>query len=149
MINILLIAANIVTAPMLPDPKMTPGATNPAITQANIQTTICVPGYTAKAGIRNVSEATKKAVFAEYRYDPKTMGAPEVDHLISLEIGGANDIKNLWPQSYTSTPYNAHIKDALENRLHSMICKGTITLEQGQKEVSTDWVAAYKKYFSK
>ena len=70
----------------------------------------------------------------------------EVDHLISLELGGANDIKNLWPQSYVSTPYNARMKDALENKLHAMVCANQITLVEAQKEISTDWIAAYKKY---
>lgn len=30
----------------LPDPKCTPGAINPAVTQDNIKNTICVPGFT-------------------------------------------------------------------------------------------------------
>jgi hypothetical protein len=38
-----------------------------------------------------------------------------VDHLVSLEIGGANTVQNLWPQSYDTTPWNAHVKDKLEN----------------------------------
>jgi hypothetical protein len=40
-----------------------------------------------------------------------------VDHLIPLELGGSNDIANLWPQSYV-TVWNAHMKDRLENRLN-------------------------------
>ncbi len=38
------------------------------------------------------------------------------------------------------------MKDALENKLHKLACAGTITLEQAQKEIASDWIAAYRKY---
>ena len=95
---------------------------------------------------RNVEQSTKEQVLAEYHYDRDSMGPAEIDHLISLELGGSNDIKNLWAQSYTSTPYNAHLKDALEDRLHSMVCKGQITLPVAQDAIRTDWIGAYKQY---
>jgi hypothetical protein len=53
--------------------------------------------------VRHVTAATKRQVFAEYGVDPKS-DKFEVDHLISLELGGSNAIGNLWPQSYTSSP---------------------------------------------
>lgn len=90
---VLLVAASAdVPPPKLPDPVLTPGVADPAVTQANIDTTICVHGYTAK--VRNVPDSEKRAVFAEYHIDPKS-DRFEVDHLISLELGGSNDIKNL------------------------------------------------------
>ena len=70
----------------------------------------------------------------------------EVDHLISLELGGSNDIKNLWPQSYTTKPWNAHVKDKLENRLHKLICYGAINIVEAQIAISKNWIEAYKKY---
>src|SRR5262249_28241155 len=70
----------------------------------------------------------------------------EVDHLISLELGGSNSIKNLWPQSYLTQPYNAHVKDVLENKLHKMVCDGTIDLRTAQREIATNWIEAYRKY---
>lgn len=90
-------------------------------------------------------EIKKEKVFERYGVDPKS-DKFEVDHYISLEIGGSNDIENLWYQSYTTSPWNAHKKDRLENKLHQMVCDGIITLEQAQKEISTDWIAAYQKY---
>lgn len=140
--------------PLSPNPILTPGAANPEITQANINQTICKKGYTSGIDIhgvpvRHVSESTKQQVYKEYGID-RTIGGPyEVDHLISLELGGSNHIKNLWPQSYTTQPYNARTKDALENRLHAMVCSGKISLAQAQKEISTDWISAYRKYFGK
>jgi len=73
-------------------------------------------------------------------------GEYEVDHLISLELGGSNDIANLWPQSYVSEPFNAHIKDKLENKLHALVCSGRITVETAQKAIANDWTAAYRQY---
>jgi hypothetical protein len=88
----------------------------------------------------------KQKVYAEYGiaiHQPKEY---EVDHLISLELGGSNDISNLWPQSYVTSPWNAHVKDKLENKLHALVCSGQLDLKTAQQEISHDWVAAYKKY---
>lgn len=125
--------------PQLPDSKMTPGAVDPAGTVDKI----CTVGYTAT--VRNVPDSLKKQVFAEYNIDPKS-DKFEVDHLISLELGGSNDIKNLWPQSYTTTPWNAHKKDTLENKLHALICAKKLDMATAQKDIATNWIEAYKKY---
>lgn len=127
--------------PILPDPKLTPGAVMPGVTMQDIET----HGYTAK--VRNVPERIKKAVFIEYfGVVPPVTGDYEIDHLISLELGGSNDIENLWPQSYKTQPWNAHRKDVLENKLHKLIVEGTISLKEAQDAISKDWIAAYKKY---
>jgi len=70
----------------------------------------------------------------------------KVDHLISLELGGSNSLKNLWPQSYVTLPYNAHKKDVLENKLHALVCSGAIDLKTAQHEIATDWIGAYRKH---
>lgn len=131
--------------PDRPDPHLTPGVADPAVTQANIDATICVHGYTAR--VRNVPESVKRAVFAEYGIDPHGPGAPfEIDHLISLELGGANVVPNLWPQSYVTQPWNAHLKDRLENRLHALVCARKLPLAEAQRAIASDWEAAYKRY---
>lgn len=128
---------------VIPDSALTPGVIDPSVTMEMV----CQKGgYTNKAGVRNVSSSTKKQVFAEYHIDPKS-DKFEIDHLISLELGGKNDIQNLWPQSYTSKPYNAHLKDALEDRLHAMVCHKQITIQEAQHEIVGDWTVAYRKYF--
>lgn len=126
-----------------PDPKLTPGVADPAVTQANIQSTVCVVGYTAR--VRSVSESTKLAVFREYGIDPKLSAGYEVDHLISLENGGSNDIRNLWPQPYSPKP-GAREKDVLETWLKREVRAGRMTLAEDQKELRTDWYAAYLKH---
>lgn len=128
--------------PIFPDSTLTPGATFPVTAKD-----ICTPGY-AKA-VRNVTAKTKREVFASYGITHHQPGDYEVDHLISLELGGSNSIKNLWPESYKTQPWNARVKDAVENRLHTMVCSGKIPLEQAQREIATDWIAAYKKYFGR
>jgi hypothetical protein len=126
--------------PILPDPRMTPGAVLD-VTKSDV----CVAGYTKL--VRNVPGAVKRQVYAEYGITQHQPGEYEVDHLISLELGGSNSIKNLWPESYQTQPWNAHVKDQLENKLHDMICSGEIDMPTAQQEIATDWIAAYKKYF--
>ncbi len=122
----------------LPNLKITPGDTLD-VTSADI----CVAGYSSK--IRNVPESVKNQAYSEYGIFSRAPGQYEVDHLISLELGGSNSIKNLWPESYTG-PWNAHIKDKLEDRLHSLVCKGSLDLKTAQTEIATDWISAYQKY---
>lgn len=123
---------------LLPDPKLTPGAT------MDVQAAdVCRPGYAGK--VRNVSNALKKQIFAEYEITSHKPGEYEIDHLISLELGGSNDIGNLWPQSYLAHP-GAHEKDALEDRLHALVCSGQLTLTRAQELIKTDWWAAYQEY---
>jgi hypothetical protein len=70
----------------------------------------------------------------------------EIDHLISLELGGSNDIKNLWPESCRTEPWNARAKDKLENRLHELVCTGQILVEDAQRAIAQDWIAAYQHF---
>ncbi len=122
----------------LPDTSVTPGATLD-VTKDDI----CTPGYSKK--VRDVPVSVKRQVYAEYKieYVPHMY---EVDHLISLELGGSNSIRNLWPESY-NLYWNAHVKDALENRLHSLVCDGSLSLNDAQKAISTNWIATYKSHF--
>jgi hypothetical protein len=122
---------------LVQDMTLSPGAADPRVTQANIHETICLSGYTAS--VRNVSAATKRRVFAEYGISSPAPGAYEVDHLIPLELGGSNDITNLWPEPYTG-PDNAHDKDVWENRLHKQVCAGQITLAVAQDEIIHWWL---------
>jgi hypothetical protein len=62
-------------------------------------------------------------------------------------IGGATDVRNLWPEPYYDTAWNAHVKDQLEERLHEMVCRGDVDLATAQQDISKDWIAAYRKYF--
>lgn len=122
----------------LPDPACTPGAILPAATVDQI----CQSGYSSS--VRNVPQSTKDAVFAEYGIASHSPGEYEVDHLISLELGGSNGIANLWPEPANPTP-GFHQKDQTENYLHDQVCSGKISLQQAQIEIATDWLAVFKK----
>jgi hypothetical protein len=124
--------------PILPDPQLTPGA----VLTTDLSK-ICQPGYTKT--VRHTSGALKREVYAEYNIKPDS-GRYEVDHLIPLEIGGADVKENLWPESYGTKPWNAAVKDKLENYLHVEACAGHIPIEQAQKEIAEDWIVAYRKY---
>ena len=125
--------------PVLPDSAKTPGATLD-VTAADI----CVPGYSKK--VRNVPAAVKRQAYALYGIQTHEPGEYEVDHLISLELGGSNSIRNLWPESYRTTPWNAHVKDALENELHRRVCAGTMELAKAQQVIAHNWVIGYRAY---
>ncbi len=128
-------------APIMPDPKLTPGDVLD-VSLADIQE----KGYSAK--VRNVPVSVKREVYAAYGIEHWNKGEYEVDHLISLSLGGSNSKKNLWPESYLTEPWNARTKDALEFRLLALVRAGKVDLHTAQQEMAKDWIAAYKKYVS-
>ena len=89
----------------------------------------------------------RERVFQAYGIAHPDPGQYEVDYLITPALGGADDIRNLWPQPYVSTVWNARVKDELEDRLRELVCGGRLDLAEAQRDISTDWIAAYKKYF--
>jgi hypothetical protein len=126
----------------LPDPGCTPGAIFPDATKDKI----CVPGYSS--GVRNVPESEKNEAYAEYGIKTHTTGQYEVDHLISLELGGSNDIANLWPEPAEPRP-GFHEKDKVENYLHKQVCDGVLSLQDAQYQIAHDWMAVYQNMPSK
>ncbi len=118
-----------------PDPACTPGA---AFNVTKEQ--VCTSGYSST--VRDVSETEKNQVFAEYGITVHNGTTYEVDHFISLELGGSNDITNLWPEPASPLP-GFHEKDKVENYLHEQVCNGNMTLEQAQSLEISDWVEVY------
>lgn len=119
----------------MPDHKLTPGVADTSLSLH----TICTTSTTTR---RNTSESTKREVYAEYGAVHKTSGDYEVDHLIPLELGGADVKANLWPEPNPSF----HEKDRLENRLHSLVCANKVSLAKAQHDIAADWTAAYETY---
>ena len=122
----------------LQDKECTPGAVFPEATAEQI----CVRGY-AKS-VRNVPYEVKKQAYLEYGITHHEKEEYEVDHLIPLEIGGSNDIANLWPEAAEPRP-GFHEKDEVENYLHDEVCAGRIPLAQAQAEIANNWLDVYKK----
>jgi hypothetical protein len=122
-----------------PDPQLTPGLADLALTKE----VICAPGFTTYT-IRYVPRARKKAIYKAYGLSPDQGDCPcELDHLIPLQLGGSNKPRNLWPQSYGTMPWNAHLKDRLEMQMHKEVCGGKTDLSAAQEEIATDWIKAY------
>jgi len=137
-----------------PDPHCTPGALNPAVTQADLDQTICRPGgYTES--IRppeHVAEPEKRAAMAAYS-NTGDLGAMEFDHLhsVPLRLGGAaNDCRNMWPEAnypaVSPDSYYQNPKDILEDRLAELVCRRTMSLAKAQAAIASNWVAAYRRY---
>ena len=125
----------------LPDPRCTPGSIDPAVTQADIHSTICKPGYTKK--VRPAASLTDRFKFdvAYPAYGDARSKRTELDHLVSLELGGSNDAANLWPES----PPTPNPKDKVENALHAAVCDGRVTLAAAQNAIASDWLTAVKR----
>lgn len=136
--------------PLRPDPQLTPGRVATTNTR-----TVCTAGYAAAH--RHVTLKTKLGIYKAYGLAPSgrwlTLGTTrtwqsdfEVDHLVSLQLGGSNAPENLWVQSYRTVTYNATSKDALENRLHWLVCHGQLALVEAQRTIRVDWIAAYRLF---
>ena len=118
----------------LQDSQCTPGAIDTLLTKD----TLCSSTFSTKS-VRNVPSQEKKQVYSEYGIASHQPGQYEVDHLISLELGGSNEIANLWPEAAEPRP-GFHEKDRFENYVHDQVCSGRLSLQEAQKEISTDWV---------
>jgi len=124
--------------PIRPDPSLTPGA----VVTTDLSR-ICAPGYTKT--VRHTSGKLKRITYREYGIHSRE-GHYEIDHLIPLELGGADVAANLWPESYDTQPWNARVKDILENFLHDDVCAHRIPIAQAQREIAADWIEASRKY---
>jgi Protein of unknown function (DUF3761) len=133
-----------------PDRRCSPGAYYSKLTKA----VICSAGFRTSS-IRNVPESEKFAVEREYGMRAGHYGSSleidhivslELDHIVSLELGGSNDIANLYPEKLYAR-LGFRVKDRLENRLHSMVCAGSIGLRPVQRAIASNWQGLYKRVF--
>jgi hypothetical protein len=121
-----------------------------ALTPGSIQETrpsqFCQSGWAAAH--RNVTSAQYRQVYAAYGIPyPQPTGTFELDHLIPLELGGANSNDNLWPEPRdTDWGWGFHQKDYLENYLHQLVCGGQLDAGTATFSVATDWFQTYCTY---
>jgi hypothetical protein len=123
-----------------PDPRLTPGATRRVAISD-----VCSMAHEVVVG--EVSTALRQEVLQKYAIVNAQASDYEIDYLIAPGLGGVEDIHNLWPEPHTSRRWNAYVKDALEEHLHQLVCAGELDLSTAQRDIATDWIAAYKKYF--
>ena len=143
------VVVNATVGDYLPDPRCTPGATNPRVTQADLAKTVCKSGYTASirppAGITG---REKKASETAYGFKGNA-STTEYDHLISLELGGdPNSPLNLWPEPNKARAAGVNNpKDGVEDKLKSLVCnavhkKAYLPLAKAQYLIATNWTTA-------
>lgn len=126
---------------VLPNPQLTPGAIR--IYDA---ATVCRVKWGADR--RHVTARMKREVCAAYGMAASDCTGKnyEIDHLIPRELGGADDVKNLWPQPWPQ----ARLKDRLENFLHQQVCDPAAPeglLQIAQERIALNWFQAYQQYF--
>jgi hypothetical protein len=126
-----------------PDRQCSPGAYYSKLTKSRI----CAADFRTDP-IRNVPQSEKNAVKVEYGLQPVSFGNTlEIDHIVSLELGGSNDIANLFPEKANLDPAGYHVKDKLENKLHDLVCDGTFTMRTVRRRIASDWQALYKTIY--
>ena len=107
---------------------------------------LCGRGFHTSA-VRNVPQTEKFAVEREYGLAPAYYGSSlEIDHIVPLELGGSNAIANLFPERANARP-GYHVKDRLEDRLHQLVCAGTMSLAAARAGIARNWPALYRKVF--
>lgn len=125
---------------VVPDPRLTPGAVLPVTREQ-----VCAESSEDMVPV--VPARIAHQVFAAYGIREPKPRAYEVDYLITPALGGGDNIRNFWPQPYHASVWNAHVKDALEDHLHRLVCEGDVDLATAQRDIASDWTAAYRKYF--
>lgn len=126
-------------AQLLPDSRLTPGVVLPVTAEA-----LCT-GEEVEAP--PVDPAVARQVFGRYGIRQPAPRTYEMDYLITPALGGARDSLNLWPQPYARGDWNARVKDALEDKLRTLVCSGKLDLATAQRELAEDWIGAYRRYF--
>jgi hypothetical protein len=131
----------------LPNPQITPGAIDPAVTPHNLQSTVCVKGYTATVRPdKRVTNRLKREQIRQYRYSDTDPRHYEQDHLIPLSIGGnPNDPRNMWPQPREG-PWGADEKNDLEFVAYRLVCSGQLNLQEAQQRIAANWIEAYQAW---
>ncbi len=136
-------AASWLTAPgqgtPLPVSSITPGATWDVTAED-----LCA----GTRHTRTITVAMREQVLNAYGMEHVPADQYELDYLITPELGGATDARNLWPQAYASPIWNARVKDELERLLPQLVCSQRLDLQTAQRDMAADWIAAYKKYFN-
>jgi len=124
----------------VPNRSLTPGATRPVSMDE-----VCSMPH--EEVVKEVSATMRARVFQEYGIRDARPGDYEIDYLITPGLGGIADIHNLWPEPYRVGAWDARAKDALEERLHELVCTRKLDLLTAQRAIASNWIAAYEKYF--
>ena len=134
----MVLARALVREGAIPRRDLTPGATRAIDRQRACALADNVP---------DIPDVLKRQVLRAYGINEASANHYEIDFLITPALGGSESLRNLWPEPYFHTSWNAHVKDALEDHFHAMVCSGQMDLPTAQREIAHNWVAAYQKHF--
>ena len=107
---------------------------------------VCAPDFPTERQML-VPASLRSRVFQQYGIRNPQPDAFEVDYLITPDLGGASSARNLWPEPYHNTIWNARVKDELEVHLKNLVCSGKLDMPTAQRDLAGNWIASYKKYF--
>ena len=102
----------------------------------------------ARRSVQPIPTVLRLQVLRDYGMENVSQDEYELDYLITPELGGLTDRRNLWPEPYGLRSWNAHAKDALEHELPRLVCAGRLDLETAQREMAANWIEAYQKYLA-
>lgn len=122
-----------------------PGAMNPAVTAATLGQTICKSGWTAtvRPPVSYTNGIKNRLLQGQADKNPAHY---ELDHLVSIELGGSPaSPDNLWLEPYAG-PCGARTKDRIETTLKRLVCTGKLSLTDAQSAITSDWTAAFRRY---
>ena len=129
----------------VPDPNCTPGENNPTLTIEVLKD----PRFTTRCVRDAVTTEGEKAITYDWYSLPHPSNNSgesqicELDHLVSLELGGADSLDNVWPQcgpaGVTLPQRFFKEKDTVENFLAMQVRTGRMNLTGAQKAIATDW----------
>jgi hypothetical protein len=128
------------TVHLVPDSRLTPGLVRPISMNE-----VCTATYSDDTD--QVPASIRQQVFYEYGVTSQQTEEYGLDYLVSPQLGGTADIRNLWPEPEAQTPWNMRAKDTLEDHLHELVCQGKVGLATAQRDLANNWILAYEKYF--
>jgi hypothetical protein len=126
-------------------PDLSVGCT-PTSTYAVTKEQICVKGYSLT--VRKTTKAMKDKVYELYGIPKDKRKDYVLDHVISLQLGGRDDIDNLFPQKRGGV-INSKTKDRIENWLKRSVCDGDMTLKEAQQAIKEDWLSLLENYLER
>ena len=115
-------------------------------TASNGPDLLCTPGDSGVVDLKilcaptkydsTISKSLTREVFAKYGVNDTTQY--RIDNLVPLELGGSQDIKNLWPQPITPIP-GFNEKNKAEKKLYDLVCANKMPLKSAQYMISHNW----------
>lgn len=129
----------------VPDPRCTPGGVDPAVTPDVLRD----PAWRTRC-LRDCaeSEAEKHAAYRWYEMEKPRRNSGEnqvceLDHLVPLELGGADGMGNIWPEcgpeGVALNERYFKVKDRVENYLADEVKTGRMPLDAAQRGIAEDW----------